>query len=158
MVLQVFPRSYSFVAKKAVSHEKTSRAVATPRARSPNKSYRNPIRASSEQSRGFPRQFLYFLVFFASDRFKGQSFLLFGQILERCNPYPRKLTQDRLRCPQLSPQDRFHAILQASPVKKSQVPRKYQSPREAGQRLHAIADRPNLLTPAISPQLGVASQ
>ena len=41
---------------------------------------------------------------------------------------------------------------------KSQVPHKYQSPREAGQRLHAIADRPNLLTPAISPQLGVASQ
>jgi len=43
-------------------------------------------------------------------------------------------------------------------LKKAKSPRKYQSPREAGQRLHAIADRPNLLTPAISPQLGVTSQ
>ena len=122
MVLQVFPRPCSFVTKKAVSHQKTSRAVATLCARSPNQSYRNPIRASNEQSRGFPRQFLYFLVFFANQSFKGQSFRLFGQILERCNPYPRRLTQDRLHCPQLSPQDRFHPILQVSPVKKVKSP------------------------------------
>ena len=72
-----------------------------------------------------------------------------------CSRYPPLPTQGRLHCTQLSPHSRFISHSMADRISS---PLPTGSPRRMELLLYAITELPALLTPSISPKLGVQSQ